>query len=141
MSQKRRCTKCTVCCTVMGVDEIGKPERQPCPHLGRRGCTIYATRPESCRTFECGWLRGVGTGIDRPDRLGAVLTSYETDGKRTFHVAEARKGVGDGQRVRVMIDAAVSRRLVDQVVIVRTDGRRHLHILETGQRIEYGGDR
>ena len=57
----------------MAVDEIGKPAGVRCTYLGAHGCGIYATRPESCRVFACGWLNGVGTHKDRPDRAGVML--------------------------------------------------------------------
>ena len=52
------CGTCTACCKIMQVHELDKPANRWCPHcrIGR-GCRIYEARPESCRAFECIWLR------------------------------------------------------------------------------------
>ena len=53
----RSCGTCTLCCKVLTVDEINKPNGQWCPHCVQgRGCTIYADRPNECRRFQCGYL-------------------------------------------------------------------------------------
>lgn len=73
----RKCGRCTECCTAMGVVEIDKDHGVKCEHVGRRGCSIYAKRPDSCRLFKCGWLDGYGANADRPDKIGLVLSSQE----------------------------------------------------------------
>jgi hypothetical protein len=46
-----------MCCRILGIDEIDKPQGAACPHcLSGKGCAIYATRPGECRDFYCGWL-------------------------------------------------------------------------------------
>lgn len=52
------CDGCTICCKFMGVEELEKPRNLWCQHckIGE-GCTIYETRPESCRVYECVWLK------------------------------------------------------------------------------------
>jgi hypothetical protein len=76
-----RCGNCTLCCTLMRVEmePEAKPPRTRCQHLGNRGCTIYADRPNACRGFECGWLasqrlpsKGMPSRL-RPDKTGVVL--------------------------------------------------------------------
>lgn len=43
---------------MMGVHELDKPVNTRCPHCEMGvGCTIYETRPQSCRAFECVWLQ------------------------------------------------------------------------------------
>jgi hypothetical protein len=53
----RRCDGCTVCCTLTRVPELNKPEGKTCI-FACKGCTIYPDRPQSCRDFECEWLKG-----------------------------------------------------------------------------------
>jgi hypothetical protein len=77
-SNGRQCGECTACCTVLAVTELGKPMRWACDHLGCAGCRVYGERPQSCRAFDCLWLRG-GVGPDesfRPDRLGVIFDSF-----------------------------------------------------------------
>jgi hypothetical protein len=46
-----------MCCKLLGIEELAKPVNVWCPHCAPgRGCKIYETRPEECRTFSCGWL-------------------------------------------------------------------------------------
>ena len=53
----RSCGDCGLCCKLMGVTELAKPPGRWCGHFRReRGCDAYATRPASCRAFNCTWL-------------------------------------------------------------------------------------
>ena len=74
----RACGPCAECCTAMGIAEINKPAGVRCSHLIPRGdggehCGIYETRPNSCRTFACYWLKGWATAAERPAKLGVVI--------------------------------------------------------------------
>lgn len=72
------CGECTVCCEVLRVDELNKPSGTLCEHcVTSKGCRIYETRFEICRTYRCMWLQGVfGNRPElRPDRSG-VLFQY-----------------------------------------------------------------
>lgn len=81
VSDVRPCDGCTVCCSVFGVEEIGKQPWERCAHLNDRGCSIYATRPQHCHGFYCLYQSGMGTSSDRPDKLGVVfaVTNGPTD--------------------------------------------------------------
>ncbi len=69
----RVCGACTLCCGLYAVPEIAKPEGQGCRHCSAAGCGIHATRPQSCRNFECFWLMDPDFPEDlRPDRSGVV---------------------------------------------------------------------
>ena len=84
---ERACGECTLCCTVLRVDELGKPGGVPCRQLREEqpGCGIHATRPAICRRYRCLWLQGGLEAGDRPDRLGAVLDLLTEAG--TTHLA------------------------------------------------------
>lgn len=75
----RTCGACTACCTALGVADLQppKPAHQRCAHE-RRKCTIYETRPASCRAYRCGWLQGAGALRDRPDRSGVIVDQVAT---------------------------------------------------------------
>lgn len=91
------CTGCTACCTssqfvLIGPDEadalahvptelrfpapglppghvvLGYDERGRCPMLGDAGCTIYAHRPRTCRTYDCRVFAASGLELDDPDK-------------------------------------------------------------------------
>ncbi len=54
----RSCGSCTLCCKLMMVPELDKPMGTWCAHCKQgAGCTIHATRPQSCRDFYCGYLQ------------------------------------------------------------------------------------
>lgn len=78
----RHCGECTVCCTTLRIDttEFQKPPGIRCPHLCGEGCSIYATRPDACRTYYCGW-RYLGFLSDnwRPDKSGVLLAFTPPD--------------------------------------------------------------
>lgn len=58
MEHMEHCDGCTACCKVLKIRELGKPGNTWCQHckIGV-GCSIYLTRPESCRVYECVWLQ------------------------------------------------------------------------------------
>lgn len=62
------CDGCTACCKFMKVRELEKPAHTWCQHckIGE-GCGIYDTRPESCRVYECVWLKT--QRLDKPIAL------------------------------------------------------------------------
>lgn len=95
-STTRKCGSCTGCCTSLGVEEIGKPDGQPCPHLKRPGCGIYEKRPEQCRTFYCFWKLGVLSRADSPEKIGVVFDGYlDEQGRRVLRASEVWKGAMD----------------------------------------------
>lgn len=53
----RECGTCTLCCKVMSISELAKPQGQWCRHCDvGRGCQVYVERPQECRSFLCGYL-------------------------------------------------------------------------------------
>lgn len=70
----RTCGRCQVCCTELQIQELHKPDFKVCPNQFAGGCSIYKKRPESCRVYKCSWLRGEGSDLDRPDRVGVLIS-------------------------------------------------------------------
>jgi len=130
----RTCGECDVCCTAIGVPDIGKPEYQPCPHQlagrdGRFGCAIHdGPRPPACGKFKCGYLEGlrvpgVADGSLRPDRAGVLL--WRMRGTIWGNVLCANECAPDG------LERPVARLLVEffsrrELVLVITNGGRSL---------------
>lgn len=57
MTPERSCGSCGLCCKLMHIDELDKPENSWCPHYRQGGgCGIYRDRPAECASFVCGWL-------------------------------------------------------------------------------------
>jgi len=70
----RDCGECSACCIALRIEEdkFEKHADEPCPHLCN-GCSIYATRPNVCRTWYCGWRYMEGLDeLWRPD-LSKIL--------------------------------------------------------------------
>lgn len=73
----RECGTCHVCCIAFRIDDAKLQKRAgaECVNLVKgRGCGIYATRPDTCRNWLCGWrLFAELDDTLRPDRSGVVL--------------------------------------------------------------------
>ena len=72
------CGGCTACCSTLAVRELGLPNWTRCPHVRTppdafTGCSIYATRPNSCRAWICGWRAADWADDCRPDRCGVIV--------------------------------------------------------------------
>lgn len=93
------CGGCTVCCHILAVPDtpgIPKPSYQPCPwlHKGKeyKGCSIYADRPRSCRSFECHYIKlarrpDLTTFSNlRPDKSGVMIMQNPQKAFFTAHV-------------------------------------------------------
>ena len=90
----RSCGTCDVCCVTLTIDdpELRKVQGYRCRHLQAGGrCSIYDTRPNTCRAFYCGWrqLKWVRDSL-RPDRSGVLVElagEIEADGTRRLGVS------------------------------------------------------
>jgi hypothetical protein len=93
----RGCGACSLCCTLLRVDELGKPGGTPCIHQRSQGpgCGIHAARPTICRAYRCLWLQGSLEDEDRPDRLGAVVNLRPVGESLRLEIVQAQPGVFD----------------------------------------------
>jgi hypothetical protein len=122
---QRVCGECSLCCTVLRVDELRKLGGVPCrelraPDAARElggACGIHERRPPICRGYRCLWLGGGLDEEDRPDRLGAVLDLVTTGAETRLEIHEAEPGVFDrSPRLREVAEryrAAMPVRILD----------------------------
>lgn len=83
----RDCGPCTICCRFFAVPETGKPTNQWCEHCTDQGCAVHATRPQSCRNFQCFWLLEPQMPEElRPDLCGVVVSFNEEHTSVVIHV-------------------------------------------------------
>jgi Fe-S-cluster containining protein len=95
----RRCGECSLCCTVLRVDELAKPAGRDCVHQRRAadaggppGCAIHPTRPSICRSYRCLWLQGGLEDDERPDAIGGVVDLETTGIGLRLAIREAEPG-------------------------------------------------
>ncbi len=138
------CGSCSLCCTVLRVDELAKLGGRPCLHQrAEGGCAVHAVRPEICRAYRCAWLGGAFEDGDRPDRLGAVLDLQSRGDSVRFVVRQLDSGALDrSSRLREIVSEmrrsmAVEIRDVDDVL----DPERPYRVLQPdGRDLEIEGD-
>jgi hypothetical protein len=124
----RRCGSCTLCCRVLAIDELDKPEGVLCRHCEPgRGCGIYSDRPESCRGFYCGYL--VLPFVAQhwfPDDCGMVVFPFAADKRLAVHVdpahpdawqaepfhSDLRKWAVAAEQMGFQVNVTIGRRIV-----------------------------
>jgi Fe-S-cluster containining protein len=102
LTAARECGACSLCCTILRVDELRKLGGTPCLHQrAGGGCGIYDRRPGICRAYRCLWLGGGLRDADRPDALGAVLDVVSQGTSVWLEIREAKPGSFESsQRLR-----------------------------------------
>ena len=87
----RSCDGCTLCCKVMGIQELEKPAGSWCQHCkAGSGCGIYDKRPGECRDFVCAFLMlATLSEAWRPSRSKLIVTR-DPAGNTIVHVDPAR---------------------------------------------------
>lgn len=59
---------------MLGVTELHKPVNVRCTFVCEQGCSVYETRPQTCRNWSCDWKNGLIAEEElRPDRLGIIF--------------------------------------------------------------------
>lgn len=101
----RTCGACVACCQHLNIDEpaLIKPAGQLCPNHDGTGCTIYATRPQTCRDWFCLWRRDENLPeTANPAACGVVFSVDRTENppnlfEHLFIVGRAINGPEDFQ--------------------------------------------
>ncbi len=77
----RTCGRCTLCCKVLEIRELGNPEGAWCPNcVAGQGCQIYPDRPAECVAFQCRYLCDPSLSDDwYPARCHIVLRAIVVD--------------------------------------------------------------
>jgi len=105
VTEGRSCGPCSVCCTVLGVVAIDKPDYCACPHE-QDGCSIYDRRPAPCRAYQCLWLSGTIADDDcRPDLLGVVFSPAWSEflGGTYIQAGETHEGTIRRPRAKALV--------------------------------------
>lgn len=92
----RECGSCSLCCSVLRVDELKKLGGVDCQHqCSGGGCGIHETRPQICRSYRCLWLTGGLEDDDRPSQLGAIVDILTHGSETRLSIQEAEPGAFD----------------------------------------------
>ncbi|HEY1753714.1 MAG TPA: hypothetical protein VGG29_20825 [Caulobacteraceae bacterium] len=132
MKAARRCGDCTLCCTLLGVEDLSppKPPAVKCAHVCSRGCRVYASRPRTCREFVCLWAQGAFPKRARPDRVGIVFHTHEGD------ELERLIGFYDPARPndwRVLIEGLTRTSALGALIVIGPAGEQPLFMFKDGQ--------
>ncbi len=113
----RRCGTCSLCCTVMGVKELGKEKDVKCELLTPMGkCSIYGEHPASCKEFQCLWLQGLLPSYMQPNRVQAVATSTDEGTNLVFHVPRSERGNWKRGKFREYLTFLASKGIVSIII-------------------------
>lgn len=104
---ERTCGACTLCCKLMGVPELKKPSAKWCSDCAQgEGCTVYETRPPSCRNFKCFWLLDENFPEEmRPDLIHALMAFNDGPDSCVVHVDPSFPRAMSSKPVNALIDA------------------------------------
>ena len=111
----RSCGECSLCCKVLAIKELEKPDQEWCKHvIKKKGCAIYADRPQVCKDFMCLWLDEKSKFPDsyRPDKIGAVFLPFDKPGGRQgliCYVDRQRPGIIYEQPLRDLLQTLSTR--------------------------------
>ena len=122
-SAARSCGSCSLCCTVLRVDELEKPAGFDCPQQrGEAGCAIHETRPSVCRGYHCLWLQGGLEDDERPDRTGGIIDLESTGFGVQLSIREVRAGAFDESAVLQAIAERYRREMPVRIVAAHEPG-------------------
>lgn len=81
-----------MCCKVMSIGELGKPQGKWCKHCDiGNSCKVYTSRPQECRDFYCGYLTWRMLGEHWLPSLCKMVVVFELGGTRVaVHVDASR---------------------------------------------------
>jgi hypothetical protein len=125
----RACGPCNVCCVVPAIDEAELQKLPGCRchnALPDGGCGIYERRPQTCRTFYCGWRRfaWIGDGL-RPDLSGVFIWP----GKDESSEADAQRVV---TMVALLTDESLDAEGLAEAILVLIEAGHAVHLMIPG---------
>lgn len=91
----RTCDNCSLCCKLVGVDRFKKKMGEWCTYANtKKGrCTIYDTRPDECKKYNCAWLDGnVPLDLSPLKTKCVVVMRDDEEGKHVIRVIEDVEG-------------------------------------------------
>ena len=119
-ARARTCRPCSLCCSVLRVDELDKRAGMDCVHQrGEAGCAIHDSRPRVCRAYRCLWLQGGLEDEERPDQTGGVVDLEPMGGGVQLAIRVADLGTFDDSPMLQAIAARYRTQMPVRVTDVR----------------------
>ena len=87
------CGQCSLCCKLLGIEEIEKPPGVWCQHCTPgTGCMIHeqASFPMDCHSYACLWRQAKDEGNPLPDELRPDRSKVIIDAAKTQHAHHVR---------------------------------------------------
>lgn len=146
----RACRECSLCCRILGVDEIDKPQNTSCPNCAvGGGCKIYESRPPGCRDFFCGYLTLPMMGEAWfPTHCRMVVYPAPEGNRLTIHVDPDRPDAWRSNpyysEIRLWAKLVANRDFqvlvcIDmRTIAILPDGEQDLGVVEPDERVVYG---
>jgi hypothetical protein len=83
IARGRTCGACTLCCKLLEVPALKKPQGVWCHHCTPgRGCMAYSTRPRECSDFVCGYLTNPDLGEEWKPSQSRIMLTFEPESNR-----------------------------------------------------------
>ena len=101
------CGDCTICCTLLPVPVLDKPEGQDCVHCNK-GCMIHATKSDYCKSFNCAYVQmdHVSETL-RPDICGVIFEKFDTFILGVFDYRKDRMSEDAGRQVQMFVKEGI----------------------------------
>jgi len=94
------CGDCTVCCEGYLIGNAygnNYGHGKKCIFLVSKKCSIYTSRPEACKKYQCAWTQGLFPEQFRPDKSGVLVTvqTNKQTGKQFLKVTEISEKINN----------------------------------------------
>lgn len=124
LATPRACDGCTMCCKVMSIDELEKPEGVWCTYCAvGRGCKIYSERPPSCQAFQCGYLMMPGMGEHWFPARSKMVVTAENEGQIVIRADDSRPNAWKSEPFYSELKSMAASLGSSHQILVRTGGR------------------
>jgi len=83
------CEECTVCCSgILSGNIYGNifNKNKQCVFLVEQQCTIYETRPNTCRNYQCAWSQGLLPDWMKPSQCNVIISVENENNKQYLKV-------------------------------------------------------
>jgi hypothetical protein len=139
----RECGSCTLCCKLLRIEELAKPQGEWCEHCAvGTGCRIYDERPQACRGFFCAWMTQAALDERWYPARAKLMVFPSADGRRMNIVVDpARPGAWREEPFRSEILMWAREGAARDVEVLVVVGSKVLKILPDGGEIPVGEDR